>query len=45
MGMKTAGIKIKIKDADIFKFNSERKITEHRNVHTSSEMMKQLTGK
>lgn len=45
MGMKTAGKKIKIKDVDIFKFNSEGKITEHRNVQSSAEMMKQLTGK
>jgi predicted ester cyclase len=42
MGMKTAGKTIKLNDADIFKFNSEGKITEHRNVQSSAEMMKQL---
>jgi len=42
MGMKTAGKKIKIKDVDIFKFNSDGKMTEHYNVQSSAEMMKQL---
>jgi predicted ester cyclase len=42
MGMKTAGKKIKIKDVDIFKFNSDSKMTEHYNVQSSAEMMKQL---
>ena len=42
MGMKTAGKKIKIKDVDIFKFNSDGMITEHHNVQSSAEMMKQL---
>lgn len=42
MGMKTAGKKVRINDVDIFKFNSEGKITEHRNVQSSAEMMKQL---
>ncbi|MBI5372444.1 MAG: ester cyclase [Sphingobacteriales bacterium] len=42
MGMKTAGKTVKLKDADIFKFNSEGKITEHRNVQSSAEMMKQI---
>ena len=42
MGMKTAGKKVRINDVDIFKFNSEGKIAEHRNVQSSAEMMKQL---
>jgi predicted ester cyclase len=42
MGMKTAGKKVRINDVDIFKFNSEGKITEHRNVQSSAEMIKQL---
>jgi len=45
MGMKTAGKTIKMKDVDIFKFNSDGKITEHRNVQSSAEMIKQLSGK
>lgn len=32
MGMKTAGKSFKFKDVDIFKFNDEAKITEHRAV-------------
>ena len=42
MGMKTAGKSFKIKDADIFRFNDEGKMTEHRSVQSSAEMMKQL---
>lgn len=42
MGMKVAGKSVKIKDVDIFKFNSDGKITEHRNIQSSAEMMKQL---
>ena len=42
MGMKTTGKTVKIKDVDIFKFNSEGMITEHRNIQSSAEMMKQL---
>ena len=42
MGMPTTGKTIKIKDVDIFKFNSDGKITEHRNIQSSAEMMKQL---
>ncbi len=42
MGMKTAGKTVKIKDVDIFKFNSEGKIIEHRNVQSSAAMMAQL---
>ena len=43
MGMKTTGKTVKLKDVDIFKFNSEGKITEHRNVQSSAEMMRQLS--
>lgn len=42
MGMKTAGKKIDINDVDIFRFNSDGKITEHHSVQSSAEMMKQL---
>jgi len=44
MGMKTAGKKIKLNDVDIFKFNNEGKMTEHRSIQSSAEMMKQLGG-
>lgn len=39
MGMKTAGKKFKIKDVDIFTFNDEGKITEHRSVQSMAGMM------
>jgi predicted ester cyclase len=45
MGMKTAGKKIKLNDVDIFKFNSEGKMTEHRSIQSSAEMMRQLGDK
>lgn len=41
MGMKTTGKSFKFKDVDIFKFNDEGKITEHRAVHFST-VLKQL---
>jgi predicted ester cyclase len=44
MGMKTNGKTVKIKDVDIFKFNSDGKIIEHRNVQSSAAMMSQLGG-
>jgi predicted ester cyclase len=44
MGMKTAGKSVKMKDVDIFKFNSEGKITEHRNIQSSAEMIRQLSA-
>jgi predicted ester cyclase len=43
MGMKTAGKSFKFKDVDIFKFNDEGKITEHRAVHFST-VLKQLAA-
>ena len=42
MGMKAAGKSFKIKDADIFRFNADGKMTEHRSIQSSAEMMKQL---
>ena len=42
MGMKTAGKSVVIKDVDIFKFNSEGKVNEHRNIQSFAEFMKQL---
>ncbi len=41
MGMKTMGKSFRFKDVDIFKFNDEGKITEHRAVHFST-VLKQL---
>lgn len=41
MGMKTTGKSFKFKDVDIFKFDDENKITEHRAVHFST-VLKQL---
>jgi predicted ester cyclase len=43
MGMKTTGKSFKFKDVDIFKFNDESKITEHRAVHFST-VLKQLAS-
>lgn len=43
MGMKTSGKSFKFKDVDIFKFNDESKITEHRAVHFST-VLKQLAS-
>lgn len=40
--MKVAGKSFKVKDADIYRFNAEGKMTEHRSVQSSAEMMKQL---
>jgi predicted ester cyclase len=45
MGMKATGKKIRTKDVDIFKFNSDGKMTEHHNVQSTAEMMKQLGEK
>ena len=42
MGMKMAGKSVKINDVDLFKFNSEGKIIEHRNIQSSAEMLRQL---
>ena len=43
MGMKTTGKSFKFKDVDIFKFDDESKITEHRAVHFST-VLKQLAS-
>ena len=43
MGMKTTGKSFRFKDVDIFKFNDESKITEHRAVHFST-VLKQLAA-
>jgi predicted ester cyclase len=42
MGMKTAGKSFKVNDADIFKFNEDGKITEHRSIQSGCAMMSQL---
>lgn len=42
MGMKVNGKSFKIKDVDLFKFNSEGKIIEHHNIQSSGTMMSQL---
>lgn len=39
MGMKTAGKSFKVKDVDIFTFNDDGKITEHRSVQSMAGMM------
>ena len=44
MGMKTTGKSFKFKDVDIFKFNDESKIIEHRAVHFST-VLKQLASR
>jgi predicted ester cyclase len=41
MGMKTKGKSFNFKDVDIFKFNNENKISEHRAVHFST-VLRQL---
>lgn len=43
MGMKTTGKSFKFKDVDIFKFDDQSKITEHRAVHFST-VLKQLAS-
>ncbi len=42
MGMKTAGKTFKFKDIDIFKFNDEGKMVEHRSVQSSQTIMTQM---
>ena len=42
MGMKVKGKSFKTNDVDIFTFNSDGKVIEHRNVQSSAEMMHQL---
>jgi predicted ester cyclase len=42
MGMKPTGKSFKVKDVDLFTFNDEGKITEHRSVQSSATMMMQV---
>jgi predicted ester cyclase len=39
MGMKVAGKKFKAKDVDIFTFNDEGKMTEHRSIQSMAGLM------
>jgi predicted ester cyclase len=43
MGMKSKGKSFKIRDCDIFTFNADGKITEHRNVQSFATMISQLS--
>ena len=45
MGMKPTGKSFKVKDVDLFTFNDEGKITEHRSVQSSEIMMMQVGAK
>ena len=45
MGMKATGKSYKIKDADLFTFNNDGKITEHRSIQPNSNMMSQVGAK
>jgi|KBSMisStaDraftv2_1062788.scaffolds.fasta_scaffold00281_27 predicted ester cyclase len=45
MGMKTKGKSFKVRDVDVFTFNSDGKITEHRNVQSFETMLNQLSKK
>jgi predicted ester cyclase len=42
MGMKATGKSFKVNDVDIFTFNDEGKITEHRNVQSMNEVARQI---
>ena len=42
MGMKPTGKSFKVKDVDLFTFNDEGKITEHRSVQSNETMMMQV---
>ncbi|HEY1112388.1 MAG TPA: ester cyclase [Chitinophagaceae bacterium] len=42
MGMKATGKSFKVKDVDIFKFNDEGKIVEHRSVQSPAVMANQI---
>lgn len=42
MGMKTAGKSFKFKDIDIYKFNDDGKVVEHRSVQNSLTIMAQM---
>ena len=45
MGMKPTGKSFKVKDVDLFTFNDEGKITEHRNVQSGKTMMDMVGAK
>jgi predicted ester cyclase len=45
MGMKPTGKSFKLKDVDLFTFNAEGKITEHRSVQAGSTMMLMVGAK
>ena len=42
MGMKATNKQFKVKDVDIFTFNSDGKITEHRSIQSLDNILKQL---
>ena len=42
MGMKPTGKAMKFKDADLFTFNNEGKVTEHRSIYPMEAMMRQV---
>ncbi|MCW3112522.1 MAG: hypothetical protein JWR18_918 [Segetibacter sp.] len=44
MGMKSAGKSFKVKDVDIFTFNDNGKITEHRSVQSMAGMIATMKG-
>jgi len=45
MGMKPTGKSYKLKDVDLFTFNDEGKITEHRSVQSMETMLSQVGAK
>jgi hypothetical protein len=45
MGMKPTGKSFKVKDVDLFTFNDEGKITEHRSVQSGKTMMDMVGAK
>ena len=42
MGMKATGKSFKVQDADIYKFNEEGKVTEHRGIQSHEVLAKQI---
>ena len=45
MGVKPTGKSFKVKDVDIFTFNDEGKITEHRSIQSIEHIMSQVGAK
>ena len=45
MGMKPTGKSFKVKDVDIYTFNDDGKITEHRSVQSMATMLSQVGAK